>query len=346
MGRHPLEAQAFTLGSRHPHLMSDIFSHLNNSDTRLGSDDGATDQTRRRVLGQLGEYVAAIVRPLNMRPRTATIITEDATRVEVRVSTDHTHIVVVIAPDDDMAAELFFLRLLGGRHLPIPRLIAADLSCAMLPFPYIIHGHIAGSPLDTIEDAAIVGVAARQIGRAMRQAHQIAAPGFGRPSPAGRWTTRSWSGVLNDWLGRRGVRSQAIAVLGDALTNELWAATVEHPLLECRQPSIIHGAVSPERAIATVSSAAHLEALTRPGEIVGGDPLFDLALATLPRYPAAFQQGIYEGYSAAGPLAPDQHASLQRLRLLLHTADTLTNGNEVTLAGLPALATDALRQLE
>jgi len=326
--------------------MIDIFSHLNNSDAALEGEDSAVEPSRRRVLGQLGEYVAAIVRPLNMRPRTATLIAEDAARVEVRVSTDHTHIVVVIAPDDDMAAELFFLRVLSGRHLPIPRLIAADLSCATLPFPYIIHGHIAGSPLDKIEDAAIVRVGARQVGRAMRQAHQITAPGFGRPSPAGRWTTRSWSAVLNDWLGRRGVRSQAIAKLGDGLASELWAATAEHPMLECHQPGIIHGAVSPERAIATVSSAAHLEALIRPGEIVGGDPLFDLALATLPRYPAAFQQGVYEGYGAAGPLTPEQHTSLQRLRLLLHTADTLTSGDEIALTRLPALATDALRQLD
>ncbi len=69
---------------------------------------------------------------------------------------------------------------------------------------------------------------------------------------------------------------------------------------------MIHGAVEPSRALVTVGESVQLEALTRPGEIVGGDPLFDLAHATLPRHPAAFQQGLLEGYSAAGPLAPEQ----------------------------------------
>ncbi|MBC8162746.1 MAG: aminoglycoside phosphotransferase family protein [Roseiflexaceae bacterium] len=303
------------------------------------------DQPRRRVLGQLGEYVAMIVRPLNLRPRSATLLSEDATRVEVRVSTDTTHIVVALSPENDMAAELYLLRVLSGRHLPIPRLIAADLSCALLPFPYIIHGHVAGSPLSTIEDTALVRVAARQIGRAMRHAHQVNAPGFGRPTPAGRWTTRAWNGVLSDWLGRRGVRSQAGEVLGEALASAFWAATVEHAALECAEPCVIHGAIAPAHALVTVSSAAHVEALIRPGEIVGGDPLFDLALATLPRYPAAFQQGIYEGYSAAGPLGKHQHVSLQRMRLLLHAADTLSNGDAIALARLPEIVIDALGQL-
>lgn len=327
--------------------MTSVFEHLNNSDERLGpaENEAAADMPRRRVLHRLGEYIELIIKPLNMRPRTSTLIFEDSDRVEVRVSTETTHVIVVIAPETDLSAELYFMRALSGRHLPIPRLIAADMSCAVLPFTYIIQGFIAGSPLSTLDDAPRVRVAARQIGRMLRQAHQLHTPGFGRPTPAGRWSSRGWSAVLGDWLSRRGVRSHAVELLGEEVTEELWAATVEHAALHWNEPRLIHGAVDPARALVTVGSAAHVEALVRPGDIIGGDPLFDLAHATLPRYPAPFQQGIYEGYTAAGMLSAEQHDRLQRLRLLLHVADVFNRNDELSKMRLPTLVADALRQL-
>ena len=80
---------------------------------------------------------------------------------------------------------------------------------------------------------------------------------------------------------------------------------------------MIHGAVEPSRALVTVGDSVQLEALVRPGEIVGGDPLFDLAHGLLPRHPASFRQGLIEGYGASGALAPEQEDRLRRLRLLL-----------------------------
>jgi len=326
----------------------DIFEHLNGSDTLLGPAEGEQppDLAQRRVLHRLGEYVEQIVHPLNMRPRSASLRHEDAERIEVRVSTDDIHITVVIAPEGDLAAEQFFIRTLSGRHLPIPAFIAADLSCSAVPFSYLIHGHIAGTPLSTVESDPLIKVAARQVGRALRSIHSHPAPGFGKPSPTGRWTTRSWNGVLGDWLGRRGVRALAADVLGDPLAMALWQATLDHPQTDWAEPRIIHGAVAPERTLATVSSAAHVEALVRPGDIVGGDPLFDLALATLPRHPGPFQQGVYEGYNSAGPISASQQRRLQRLRLLLHTADACIRHDAHLLERLPSVVESALRQLE
>ena len=329
-------------------LMTDIFQHLNRSDTWLGLDEGegAGDLPRQRVLAQLGDYIAAIIKPLNMRPRTTTLLYDSPQRIEVRVSTDEIHVLVVIAPEGDLAGELFFMRMLSGRHLPIPRLITADLSCGFIPFSYIVQGHIAGVPLATVDDSALVRVAARQIGRVLRQAHNLPAPGFGKPTPAGRWTSRAWAAILGDWLTRRGSRSLAGEALGESLAEALWAATLDHPATDWHEPRIIHGAVSPKRALVTTGSAAHLEALVRPGEIVGGDPLFDLALATLPRHPAAFQQGVYEGYCGAGTLSIAQHQRLQRLRLLLHTADVVERNELAALELLPATLEAALAELK
>jgi hypothetical protein len=97
--------------------------------------------------------------------------------------------------------------------------------------------------------------------------------------------------------------------------------------------------------IVTVGETMQLEALTRPGELVGGDPLFDLAHGLLPRHPATFRQGLLEGYSASGPLDAEQEGRLRRLGLLLLAADTLENGDAAALARLPNEIVAELREL-
>jgi hypothetical protein len=115
--------------------------------------------------------------------------------------------------------------------------------------------------------------------------------------------------------------------------------------LERAQPCVIHGAVEPARAIVTIGDTVQLEALTRPGELVGGDPMFDLAHGLLPRHPAAFRQGLLEGYGAAGPLDAQQEGRMRRLSLLLLAADTLQHGDRAALERLPDEVAGALRAL-
>jgi hypothetical protein len=299
------------------------------------ADDPTCSDARRRVHARLGEYAALIVAPLNLRPTAATLLAADDERIEVRVSTPGAHIVLVIAPDGDLAAEIFYLRMLAEKFLPVPRLIAHDLTCTLVPFTYAIESYAGGAPLDRLDNGPLMRVAARQVGRTLRRAHQIAAPGFGRPTTTGRWPARGWRETLAAWLAQRETPARAAEVLGAGALAALWAATLDHPSLVVEGPRVIHGAVEPARALVTTGESAQLEALARPGAIVGGDPLFDLAYGTLPRHPAAFRQGLLEGYSASGPLASDQEQRLGRLRLLLHVADTLWLAEPEAMERLP-----------
>jgi len=308
-----------------------MWSQLNR---HVPADDPACSDARRRILARLGEYAALIVAPLNLRPSGATLLATSDERIEVRVSTPGAHVVLVIAPDGDLAAEVFFLRMLAGKFLPVPRLIAHDLTCTLAPFTYAIESFAGGAPLDLLDDGPLVRVAARQIGRTLRRAHQIAAPGFGRPTTSGRWPARGWSEALAAWLAQGEMPARAVEVLGASTMTTLRAATLEHPSLIVERPCLIHGAVEPARAMVTVGDSAQLEALTRPGALVGGDPLFDLAYGTLPRHPATFRQGLLEGYCAAGTLAPEQEQRLRRLRLLVHVVDTLWRAEGQAMARL------------
>jgi hypothetical protein len=311
----------------------------------IGLDDPAFSDARRRALGRLGEYAALVVGPLKLRPSAATLLFEDHERVEVRITTPSSHIVLVLAIDSDLAPEVFWLRALAGSNLPIPRLIAHDLTCTTIPFTYAIVSYASGAPLDRLEDGPRVRMLARQVGRTLRRSHQISAPGFGRPSVSGRWPAGSWTDALRGWLAQRETLARATEILGAEGVTALSAATLDHPALACERPYAIHGSLEPSRAIVTVGDTAQLEALTRPGALVGGDPLFDLAHGLLPRHTAAFRQGLLEGYTASGALAAEQEQRLRRLGLLLLIADTLWRGDEAALARLPDEVAAGLAQL-
>jgi hypothetical protein len=311
----------------------------------IAADDPAYSDMRRRVLGRLGEYAALVVGPLNLRPTAAALLFENDERVEVRVSTPSSHVVLAIAVDGDLAPEVFWLRALAASNLPIPRLIAHDLTCRTVPFTYAILSYAGGAPLDRLQDGPRVRMLARQVGRTLRRSHQVAAPSFGRPSTSGRWPAGSWTGALSGWLAQRETLARATEILGAEGVAALWAATLDHPVLSWERPCAIHGALEPARAIVTVGDTAQLEALTRPGALVGGDPLFDLAHGLLPHHAAPFRQGLLEGYTAAGALALEQERRLQRLSLLLLAADTLWRGDELALARLPDEVGARLREL-
>src|SRR5262249_38936996 len=119
------------------------------------ADDPACSEARRRVLARLDEYAALIIAPLNLRPTAATLLSADDERVEVRISTPGAHVLLVIAPEGDLAAEVFFLRMLAGKFLPVPRLIAHDLACTLVPFTYAIESYAGGAPLDRLDDGPL-----------------------------------------------------------------------------------------------------------------------------------------------------------------------------------------------
>jgi hypothetical protein len=311
----------------------------------IDAEDPAYSDARRRILARLGEYAALIVGPLNLRPKSATLLVDDDQRIEVRVSTPSSHIVLAIAPDGDLAPEVYWLRALAASNLPIPRLITHDLSCALVPFGYAIESYAGGAPLDWLEDGPRMRVAARQLGRTLRRSHQVAAAGFGRPSVTGRWPARTWAEALHGWLEHTQALPRALEALGAEGLAALRAATLDHPALAWERPYVLHGAVGPSRALVTVGETTQVEALTRPGELVGGDPLFDLAHALLPGHPEPFRQGVREGYTALGPLAADQEARLLRLGLLLRVADTLSRADELAVAQLPEQVAGELRAL-
>jgi Ser/Thr protein kinase RdoA (MazF antagonist) len=321
-----------------------MWAHL--SQPEIPADDPAYCDAVRRALARLGEYVEIIVRPLKMRPIGASILAISSTRVEVRVTSSSSHIVIAIGSDADIAGEIFWLRSMATRNLAAHRLIAQDQSGAQVPFSYAIFSFLGGAPLADTRDEALVRVAARAVGRTLRRAHQVIAPGFGRPTPSGRWLSVSWPEVLRAWLDTTGALTFAAQTFESEICTALVAATLDHPDLACTTPYLVHGAVGPSCALVTSGESIQLEALIRPGAIVAGDPLLDVATALLPSQPAAFRQGFLEGYASVGPLDQSQRLRLRRLGLLAMLAQAATQPDPAFLANLPGLVRSELRMVE
>lgn len=319
-----------------------MWAHLNQN---LDPDDPVSSEALRRIAARLGDYAASIVEPLKARPTGADLVCATNRRIEVRITTATSHLVLVIAPESDLAHEVFFLRMLATHNLPAPRLITYDLSCTTVPFTYAVETYTGGLALHALDQAALVRVAGRQIGRALRRVHRIAAPGYGAPTPSGRWSARTWRDALIRWLEQRNVHAPAETVLGSDVAAALYAATLDHPALACAQPHVLHGAIEPARVIVTVGESVQLESLVRPEAPVGGDPLFDLAYALSSRQSPVFRQSVLEGYEMGGALTVEHHARVDRLRLLIDVVHALEMADPTVLAGLPAAVMARLEAL-
>ncbi len=299
----------------------------------------------RHVLSRLGDYAELLVRPLQVRPTSAAIIEATIHRVRVRISTPTANVTLVVSPSGELTSDVFFLRSLARHNVRVPQLLAHDLTCAAVPFGYLIHSHSAGVPLSSINEPTALQLAARQVGRQLRHIHNVPAPHYGAPTVSGRWSGRTWVETVDRWLTTTRRAEYLARILDGPTFDRLRAATVLHPEFGETTPHVTHGALSPAAILVTRSEQLVLEALIDPGPIVGGDPFFDLALALTPSQPAAFRRGVFEGYTAGGSPGDAALRRLQRIQLLLNASDIGLHGDADAVQQLPDAVLAALARL-
>jgi hypothetical protein len=276
--------------------------------------EGISD-TWKRAMARLGEYTAIVVRALNVRPTAVALAAQTEAHLLVRITTQHEHLILRVAPEDDLAAYTYFCRALSGQAIPTTPIIQRDLTRALVPFAYTLERHVPGVAAATLTADHLLHGAGRQAGRALRRVHRITVPGFGRPTPGGRWPSGTWTTTLNR-IGRSLAPPPVDSLVFGPAARAAVATILNDPRLACPRPVLIHGAFGPHAVRCTAAEHVHLEALVEPGALIGGDGLFDLACALRPVFPAAWREGFHDGYCAAAPLSEDETARLPLLRLL------------------------------
>lgn len=268
-----------------------------------------------RVLERLGEYTALIARSHNLRPQHVSVYRQTATAVLVRLSMPQHHVILRIAPEANLMPLLWFARTAQQRGIPVIQIYEANLRRTLVPFEYLLEQYIGGSNATQLEPTSLCGVA-RHAGRVLRRLHTIPAPGWGNPTVHARWLIEDWLQVLLD-LHQRYAHPASAQVLYTAEQQAMLAQVLHDPrLTQDVTPHLIHTALLPQRVRCTAGDTARLEAILHAGELVAGDPMLDIAFALNPDTPAAWQQGVLEGYTASGPLSTALLHRLPLLRLL------------------------------
>lgn len=288
------------------------YSHLNHYVPPVA--EGVSDAWQR-AMERLGDYTALVVRATNLRPTAVILYGQTEQHLLVRLSTPGEHLILRIAPEDDLAAHVYFTRTMSGQQLPSPRIIQRDLSRTLVPFAYTLEAFVPGVLAADLEEPHLLRGAGRQAGRALRRMHRVSAPGAGRPNPAGRWANRCWAVAL------RQIGVQMAPPPTDALIfGEAEQAAVDALLADSRleggPTTLMHGDFGPGATRCTSGLHIHLEAIVEPGRCVGGDGLFDLASGLCAVYPKPWREGLLDGYTSSAPLNDAERERLPLLRLL------------------------------
>ncbi|NTV64052.1 MAG: aminoglycoside phosphotransferase family protein, partial [Oscillochloris sp.] len=263
------------------------------------AESGLSDAWRRS-LGRLGDYTAILVRSLNLRPLAVNLYAQTAEHILVRITTPGSHLILRVAPEDDLAGYVYMMRALAGRNLPAPKIIQRDLSRGLVPFAFTLESYVPGISADQLSSDPLLRGAGRQAGRALRRMHRIPVSSAGRPLPSGRWPQQTWPSVLRQ-IGRRRAAPPSDALLFGPTERECLAALLDSPLLDPPHLTLIHGQFGPHATRYTSGENVHLEAIVDPGRFVGGDGLYDLACGLLAAYPTAWREGLIDGYLSAAP---------------------------------------------
>lgn len=278
------------------------------------SSEGLSDPWKR-ALGRLGDYTMMVVRAMNLRPIAVALYEQTEQHILVRISTSSAYYILRIAPEDDLAAYVYFVRTMSGQGMPGPQIIQRDLSRTLVPFAYTFETHVPGIAATQLNFPALLRGAGRQAGRVLRRMHRVHTPGAGRPNTAGRWPAQNWHDILMR-IGQKLAASPVDTLLFGEPERAALSSLLNDPRLNCRQPVLIHGAFGPQAVRCTASEHVHLEGIVEPGNYVAGDGLYDLACGLCPVFPQAWREGLLEGYNAAGPLTLDEQERLPILRLI------------------------------
>jgi len=306
--------------------MDEILAELQRDADAYCNETVDVSAWQRAILNRLNDYVALVIQPLKLRVRVLVIQQILPQRIEIRVSGTSV-VTVVFAPSEQLAGEVAFLRASALKQLPVPKIIHADITYNFLPVGFVIYNHITGTAVLDVEDATLQRMAARQVGRTLRVMHTLPMPGWGWPTSLQKWEIRDWRSALQRWFRDTAGIAQLQSPAAAPILARFWQEIIQDDIMVNIEPSCIHGDLQMQHVYVTVHSHVQLEGVVRPGLIVAGDPMFDLAATMRTANSLAFRQGIIEGYTATVPLRPDEVIRIKRLAIVWRIYDLLIDNS-------------------
>ena len=242
---------------------------------------------------QLPELVDRVLQGHNIQGHQVRQL-EGETNAVVEVASTTGKLIIKISPYDDLATERYFYEALTRRELPAPKVVAADFSRHNVPFMYEILEYIEGSDVDHLIVAKHER-AGNAVGRILRRLHGIEVPGFGHPMPDGSWSHASFRDALIDEYFNEAEVGVADQVLNRTEIDRV-RRILAHAGLGTARARLTHCDAGRGNFLFTAEAEPKLKAIIDPGGIIGGDPLWDLAIATNDF--DSFGKGVKAGYTS------------------------------------------------
>lgn len=257
---------------------------------------------------ELGELVPAILRSSGLAARGTARILSGETNAVVWVPTDHGEVLVKLSPYSDLATEVYFVTRLSEHRLPGPELLSFDVSSSR--YQWVMYRPSSGVSADHLP-ASQRARAGSLVGAFLRALHSVGESGFGGVGSDGAWTHRSMSAALRMAYFDGSFAAERSRLLSDgevALVSEF----LGDDSLWVSEPRLLHGDMALGNFLfEREGSELRLACVIDPGEIIGGDPMLDVAGGSNDF--DDFGRGLLEGYGESS-LKDEERSRLYRLQ--------------------------------
>lgn len=227
---------------------------------------------------------------------------------------------VKIPKNELVIPEIFFLNKLKRYGIPAPKIIYYDTSKAIIPYPFLImerieRGQSFGKHIK--DNIAVRG--GYVYAQWLYKIHKIKVNGFGSPIDIqGRtWTSGTWIEALRDFLIKNIKSSTPGRIFRKTEIKKIYNITVNNPRLDIKRPVLLHGDIP--NGIMMVKPRVELLAFIDPGEIIGGDFIFDVSSVYCfnerGEYGSGFMKGFLARYRELHKLTLEEQYRFYHLRL-------------------------------
>ncbi|MCK5699447.1 MAG: aminoglycoside phosphotransferase family protein [Candidatus Aenigmarchaeota archaeon] len=275
-----------------------------------------------RIVENLCDIFTKIISKSKIKANSYTVVEKGNMSVCLQV-TDYSgqKYLIKICTNDRLFAETFWRKNLYENKLNVPKSIYIDCSKKDIGYMYEILEFIEGIHINTSISEELQYSGAYLIGQELRRHHNIAVSGFESVDCDGRWTKKTWIETLQDYLGIRQRHKCALELFTQKEIDRIYDYAIHDKMMDIQNPKLIHGDVGYNNLIYTPEKDKIY--FLDPGRIIGGDPIFDLAYASMPWAKGLFFRGIMDGYEKEKPLTSEEAHRFRKLRLICLVSNAL-----------------------
>jgi len=238
----------------------------------------------------------------------------------IKYQTRNKHFYVKIPQNGLVKPEVFFLNKLRKHNIPAPKIIYHDTSLGIIPYPFLILERIEGGQSFEKHIKDKIAIEGGYVyGQWLYKIHKIRVNGFGLPidTQGKAWTNRTWVAALRNFLVKNIKPSTPEKIFTETELKKIYNLTINNSRLNIKKPVLLHGDIP--NGIMRLQPKIELLAFIDPGEIIGGDFIFDISsiycLNEKGEFGSGFMKGLLLGYTKLHKFTYEEKYRFRCLRL-------------------------------